>query len=995
MSGNCNAILRGATCYILIIKKLLQVLFHTSYTYSLLLVITLTSNSSAQQPYLRHYTVDQGLASNEVYQVTQDGSGALLVATDRGLTKFDGYAFETVPIKGSTFKPIYYLYPSPSGKIYMSSMGGKIYQYDDETINEFHEKLPAQNIFAHPGLLIANSIASYRDSLFISYNNDYSYNFQVGSCVIDPAGNTHIINDPDGIYFNLKRRFYYRQLSQSSFSTKTQPVYIKWPDGRTTKDSVLLNWQGGYIRRLFYHKYKALDIICIGRKIIVYQQKQKIAEREFPSDILYMTGINDRLYLGLENKGVLVYDLTDSLLQKSVQSYLEGLSVNCIYQDNQKGLWFATQENGLFYQHPSNVIIWNENAKFSSLTKIKDTVYAGTFQGRIISFINGQKVNTQQLTIPPTNHLIRFSSDYARSLIAITDGGYWIKKNTWQFIRGNDIQLLSVNNKLSFGAATDNAKLNIYNGIAGKLLNQFNLAKRIITMYYDSHQQLWLGTWEGLYRYDGYAINDLTGRNNVFKDRIVGIDQLGNGSLVFASLTNGLCIQTNDQYYILNSTNGWNTPIINSLGVDGNNIWLGTNRGLVLVQFVNGKFTARNFGLESGLPTIDIHYLVANHGWIYLRSVNEIITIPLASLERYFATGPTKIIDVRVNNTTVKSGSTPTFTSNQNNLSFTFISNNLSSAADLSYGYYLEGFDKEEHFTNARTVKYTNLSPGHYTFIVRAVSTSHHSPPAKADGFSFDIRFPWWQRWWFVTLALLLFFTLVYIVYLLRIRAIERKNKVLVDLAESRQKAMVQLINPHFFFNMLNSVQGSIMKQDPINAASLISRLARLFRMSLELSKRKLVPLQHEVKLLENYLALETLRMEGKFDYSITMDPAIQSQEFEIPPMLIQPFIENAINHGIMHKGSGKGMIAITFTCRQTALICSVDDNGIGRKQSAIINSSLNPKHESSGIEITVNRLALLHQQMHSTYFYEVRDKVSEDGTPQGTTIIFSLPYKK
>jgi LytS/YehU family sensor histidine kinase len=176
-------------------------------------------------------------------------------------------------------------------------------------------------------------------------------------------------------------------------------------------------------------------------------------------------------------------------------------------------------------------------------------------------------------------------------------------------------------------------------------------------------------------------------------------------------------------------------------------------------------------------------------------------------------------------------------------------------------------------------------------------------------------------------------------------------------------------------------------------AASLIARFAKLMRLSMELSKEKWVNLNKEIELLTKYFELEEIRSPGRFTYDIEAAPPLQPSQAMIPSMLIQPFVENAIKHGVMHLADKKGYIHIELRQEKGLLICTVDDNGIGRQQSGRINQNRRG-HQSSGIEITINRLRLLHREQNTTFLYEVIDKQDKEGRPEGTSIQFSIPYK-
>jgi hypothetical protein len=486
---------------------------------------------------------------------------------------------------------------------------------------------------------------------------------------------------------------------------------------------------------------------------------------------------------------------------------------------------------------------------------------------------------------------------------------------------------------------------------------------------------------------------NLTGVNPVFKDRITAIKELPGNTLAISSLSNGLAIYQDNKSYILNMSNGLITPLINSMEVDGDTIWLGTNKGLTRVLFKDRKFTVHHFGLEAGLPTLDINKFTINNGQLYLKWVQRLVTLSLGTSVHNTIPESVRITSVVVNDQRSDTLGSGLYNYKQNEFRFNFSSINLAGANQQEYHYILEGYDDKWNRTTERYAKYTNLSPGHYSFKVQAIGALRGGATNLAV-YSFTIVPAVWQEWWFPFMTIALLLILAYVIFRIRIASIKKKNQLLLDLAESKQKVLVQLINPHFIFNILNTVQGAILKQDKIKAASIISRFAKVMRLSMELSKQKLVSLQSEIDFLEKYFELESIRSPDKISYKIEVESSVSAANLFIPSMLIQPFVENAIKHGISHLPDKTGFVFIKFQYINNQLLCITDDNGIGRLRSEAINKNMQSEHPSSGLEITLNRLKLLHKEGGTEYIYEVKDKINAMGEPEGTTVVFALPFK-
>ena len=951
----------------------------------------------SQQPYLQHFTVDDGLPSNELYQVLQDTTGHLLIASDRGAVRYDGYSFEDIPHRNQqNSRPVYYIYASGKRGIFFSSLQGKIFHYRNDSLYDYRFNNKTAQLFNHPGILIANSIATKQDTLWISFNNDFNYNYKVGSCYATLSGDVRKIEKPDGIYFDLGRMFFYRQLSLSSMQQTKQPVYITWPDGAVTTDEIDLTWQGGYIRRLFYERFDDYHLFSTGRWLHVYKDRKKISSQLFTDNVLTLTPLdNGRYGIGFENSGAAVFQLEGGQLIPTGERFLEGYSVTCLYRDNQQGLWLSTLENGLFYYPPSQPRLWEDQSRIVFLDKRKNSIYIGYQSGKIAVFSENKLTETLQVPLPSGTHLLRCAFLHNDSIVAITSKGYYYRKeNNWQFEPGWDLLLLSFAPDLLLGASTATADLHVYEGLGKSPRVKHPLAKRIISMYGDSQGNGWIGTWEGLMKYIEGRVVDFSSKSPVFRDRIVSIGELPGGQLVVASLGNGLAVYHKGRIYTLSTKNGLRSNIINNMVTDGRDIWIGTNKGLSMARFENGRFRVIHAGLEAGLPSLDINQFTVSNGWLYIKWVNRLLTINTTRLVQSNENTRTKITSVITTDKgqTLKAGNN--LHHHQNALTFNFTAVHLSAARQQEYMYKLEGFDLNWHRTRERYTKYTNLPPGNYRFIVQAVNLQNGTLSAP-DFYKLTINPAFWQRWWFPFLAVGLVVLLLIAVFQRRLNAIKEKNTLLLDLAENRQKVLVQLIHPHFVFNVLNTIQGAVLKQDKMVAASLIARFAKLMRLSMELSKEKWVKLEKETDLLNRYFELEEIRSPDRFSYAIEALPPVDPSAFLIPSMLIQPFVENAIKHGVMHLAGRKGNIHIRLWLEKGALLCQVDDNGIGRRESERINKKQREDHESSGIEITLHRLRLLHREQNTTFVYEITDKLNEQGEPAGTAILFSIPYKK
>lgn len=236
-------------------------------------------------------------------------------------------------------------------------------------------------------------------------------------------------------------------------------------------------------------------------------------------------------------------------------------------------------------------------------------------------------------------------------------------------------------------------------------------------------------------------------------------------------------------------------------------------------------------------------------------------------------------------------------------------------------------------------------------------------------------------------LGVISFLLISFGVFFIRQNKINARNEKL----QLEQKLLRTQMNPHFIFNSLSSVQNFIVKQDDTKASIYLSRFSELVRSILNNSMEEQITLEEEINTIENYLELQKVRFPQKFSYSIELDEKIESESIVIPPMLAQPFIENAIEHGIKHKGS-KGNIVVRFKMNEQTLVYEVEDDGIGREKAQEILKKQNKNHKSLATSITQERIKVLNKKLKHKITLEIRDLKDNTGTGTGTKVIFEIP---
>lgn len=331
---------------------------------------------------------------------------------------------------------------------------------------------------------------------------------------------------------------------------------------------------------------------------------------------------------------------------------------------------------------------------------------------------------------------------------------------------------------------------------------------------------------------------------------------------------------------------------------------------------------------------------------------------------------------------------------NYNFIKINFAGFVLNNPEALQYKYYLDGVDKEWLYTGNTFAQYTTLPPGKYIFRVNAMNKSGYWSDAPVK-LTFTIHPPFWQTWWFIFLVIVAVLSLVSILFIARVRQIKKREREKAGISKQiihlELQALRAQMNPHFIFNTLSSIQYFITANDSKAALRYLSKFARLMRSIMDNSRKSVVLLKDEVQALELYLELESLRFKSKLKYFITIDPSVDINYEEIPSMLIQPYIENAIVHGITHKETG-GVVSVKISKRNKSLVCEIEDNGIGRQKSEEINKMRKNSHVSTSMAITENRLKLLNTLEGSPAGVIITDLHDKENCPCGTRVLIVIP---
>ncbi|NJC27317.1 sensor histidine kinase [Neolewinella antarctica] len=406
---------------------------------------------------------------------------------------------------------------------------------------------------------------------------------------------------------------------------------------------------------------------------------------------------------------------------------------------------------------------------------------------------------------------------------------------------------------------------------------------------------------------------------------------------------------------------------------NGSAIWLGTERGLTRV-FLNADGRPdyyRNYGRAEGFlggETTRDAVTVDSLGRLWFGTLNGMVRYEDDRGDGFLAPPPTFLERINLFYNPVQpedyqlENQVPTFTAAKNHFQFRFSAVDLTYPDRLRYRFRLRGEEMDwSPLTDERAVRYAGLSPGRYTFLVAA--TTDGKTFGEPATYTFEIETPVIRSAWFLGLVTLLISGLViggsYVLY----RRVQRKEAALREeletqnrLLELEQKARQLQMNPHFIFNALNSIRGLVDGNHDVEARERITKFATLMRGILNNSRQEMISLEEEVQVLREYIEMERFCQKFPIEYTIDIPDNIDPEEVSLPPMLLQPFVENAILHGLAGKEGG-GRIDLSFVLRGRRMQCLVEDNGVGRRVAAERKNDRTATHKSVAVEVTGERL--------------------------------------
>lgn len=940
------------------------------------------SHTYSQLPELRNYNVNDGLPSSETYVILQHNDGYMYIGTDRGLARFDGNNFQTfTTADGLTDNTVfnlfmhkdalwYYSYSSDLG--YLASNKFYDYRYNSVIYKHIMSVIWSCLIFNDDEILFNAPIDKHHVVFRITASG------RLDSNLFEQKGALCAYVTPSNICFMAGNSYAPKLLLYDKPGGK---LLAELSNNKTTKLAFARNVK----EKTFFHANQSIYIIEKGLLT-------KISD--CPANALYMfIDSKEDIWIGYKLKGVYHYKKSNSY--RDPEHLLANFSISCITEDSEDGIWFTTLENGVYYLPPQRIYSYAKPGttftKTLNLHYINNVIYARQSDYSLVRL----DIATQKWEkIFPSIPILSSRNGGDSVLFFTTMDNYKVKPKA-------GLEQLFDNRLVFVGKSiwATGPGIRYYN--KKKLSGAFPKTPMITCGIELDSLKLLAGTLKGLFLYTNNQLLPV-------QDSIIGSSRISD--LKFFDRKNILVCTQSKGLYILqlpafkivkhfthkNSSKG---IVYNTVYKDSNNtVWLGTNKGVCKISnILSSRLSQQWININNGLLSNEVYDIISVNGDTWAATARGISVMPGSTNLSYYHPIPVILQSITVNGKELQ-GQNSILRFDQNNITFRFSGLSYLYAGSLEYKYRLKKSGKEIwEYTDNPTINYNNLSPGKYRFEYVAIAPNQ-AGTIKYGVYRFTIDPPFWETWWFIFIVILFLISGLYYFFHLRIRFVKKQLKLKSDLAQYRDKALRDQMSPHFIYNSLNAIQNYIVKHDDEASVNFLSKFSRLMRLIFNNTGSDLVRIAKDLEALKLYIEMEKMRFPNKFEVIFAPIEDDLAHMF-IPPLILQPFVENAILHGILPSDK-PGHISIAIQHSANSIMVTIQDNGIGRKAAALIKAAKNKfttneetenKHHSA-TTVTAARIAQAWGENTNTHF-SIVDLYDADGKASGTLVKFYLPY--
>lgn len=956
--------------------------------------------SYGQFPYVKKLNYPEQLPTQVVYDMLTDSKGYIWLGTNKGLYRFNGRAFIEVPFDSTSSRAVSYLQEDTDGRVWCMNFYNQLFSYRNDTLRRFW----VDNGIIKDVSTFHNVSVGLKQVWFRSFRNIFEFDKKTHELV-------KVVNTPkphNQIVASVCHNDQYYAYSSSGFLFSSYRSEKGWTNTEQTHPTLhLINQKDGIVG-LSTGLIRTPPFEMINGKCIV------LPPIDLSNDVFVFQGVaidNNEYWLCTQN-GAYKWNKETG----ETKCYLPNERVSDIVKDYQGNYWFSTLDNGVFIcpsLHNTLLKIYN-NPLLDNFTKIltlpDGSLVAGNSQGLMSKIdletresfrYNLGKLNETEFISYDTTANIIFSNrgvfkqnqkepvellDYSKGIsrdrfgnliVAVFNGAYVLNGHVGKMNR-----LPLINCPLYEKHITDTV---VYEGRHSAIILR---QKRALSVLGSVNKEcFWMGYEDGLYEYY------YSGEVKILKDGedkpviAKSLRQQADGSLVVGSSTKGVLIFRNSRMIkSYTEKNGLSSNNIRKILKEDEYIWVLTDEGLDRIDGRDGSIT--NYLEEYGLSNTIINDFSINKGKI-------LFATPTGILERYnlprYSNFEIKFPLLKATYNGIEILDSATLPGNGSDIVFYFEALHYISIPALSYQYRLKGVDSiwRPVGTLNNQLTMNRLSPGNYVFEIRAAAGPNYKSAVRH--FSFTVPNPFWQKKGFV-ITIILITGLLFWLFLRRWKHnLINRQAIREKLLKSQLVALRAQMNPHFLYNVLNTVQGLVYGNRKTEAGELLGNFSDLMRKTLQASDKQLLPLKDEIENIRLYLELEKARFDEGFEYHIDVVNIDDLSKIAIPSLLLQPFAENAVKHGLMHKLGAK-KLDIRFEQMGEGLSVIIDDNGIGRAQSMEINKRSQGKPFSFATAALTERMDLFNRLYKQKISCEIVDKTDEMGKSNGTIIILFIP---
>ena len=939
----------------------------------------------AQNPVAFPITTDEGLPNQTIYSIIQDNRGFIWLGTDAGLYKYDGIRYYEYKHPLQKSRSLTGLEKAIDGKIYMYNFNGQIFYIENDSL-----KL----LTAWDKGSVSNICIDKNSNLWVSYSkgitslsnktNKWSY---FATTPKYPTGNfTHSCYiDKDNVFWCIGPKGLI-QIDQGV--EKCYP--LSWSEGKASGDYQLT----------YYNKQKFIFSRVDGEIFRLMDGNIKPFYSNNLNPILKDKKITrveednqDRIWI-YTYSGIIIYDIkhdTSELLY-------EDKSFSCGIQDNENSYWFSTLHDGLLRIPELSNKLWiikddaNGTAKINKIVRAKSSVFFASVNGKIGELkLHDNTINTISLDTKSDIQSFTLAEDSQSVLFGIQVSVFNFKQNKTKIISkklppAKDVLQIGNNYIVASSKGTfwycpdENSKTEVLNEKWARSIAYNKIINR-----------LWVATNSGI---DIYQF-----KNNHWIYITTLLDGIQIISLSYKSKLHALAfngnvyeIENNRIPHILTTLNQNTTSY--QLKENDSCLFAATNKGLWIYNLKNKEWQLKN--RLSGLASNTIDGLDIDSEYIWLATSKGIQQIPLHTNNK-ITSSKIYLKNISVNNSIVNYKK-PLNLNYKDELKIELNAVALSSENHFQYAYRLDTINSWIFLpAEINQIELPVLSSGPFNLEIKLVD---HLGKDSINSVLINgtVNPPFWQRWWFylmigitcILLALIIFKQRVKVIHKKQLKELERIN-LEHQLKLSQETALRAQMNPHFIFNVLNSIKSYIYDNDKKKAASYLQRFSDLVRKILEQSSMSWVKLDEEIELLKLYIELESMLFIDEFQYSIQINDNIDTSHTALPSLILQPFIENAFKHGLRHKlGEKKLDLLFAMDTTNTVLNVTITDNGIGRSQSKIINDSNYKKHQSFSTD-AINKVTVLNQNQPGIIAINYLDLYNNNHESIGTSAVIKI----